>query len=176
MSADKLNCRVYVACRMTGRDRTEQIERANYVRAIFALAGIEAISPVISEGVQPEPGVLLPTSREELLGNWTRDKVLIMREAHVVLLDGADDGSVGMAREYAYNRYCLWKPTVILWHKPRGLTVAEFEDDAITTSVLDAALFIRKNYGTRCKRWRWRVRMLTRSIPKWLLGQLYAWR
>jgi hypothetical protein len=55
----------------------------------------------MSEGVQPIKGELIPASREELFGNWTRDKILISRVCHVMLLDGADEGSVGLANQNA---------------------------------------------------------------------------
>lgn len=161
---------------MTGRCRKEQVERAEDVCDTLAAYGLTAISPVISEGVQPIPGELIPASREELRGNWTRDKHLISRVAHVVLLDGADEGSVGMNREYGYNRYSLWKPTVVLWTSPRGYTVADFEDDMVAYSITEAAIFIQKNFGTRRKRWVWRIKMLARCLPKWIINQIYAWR
>ena len=172
----KNNCIVYVACRMTGRCRAEQVERAEDVCDVLRTYGLTPVSPVISEGVQPIPGELVPNSREELLGNWTRDKILISRVAHVVLLDGADEGSVGMAREHGYNRYSLWKPTVVLWNNPRGYTVADFEDDMVAISLSDAAEFISLNFGTRRKRIAWRIRMLARCLPKWIVNQIYAWR
>ena len=161
---------------MTGRCRQEQVERAEAVIDYLAEFGITAISPVISEGVPPIKGELIPNSREELFGNWTRDKHLISRVAHVVLLDGADEGSVGMAREHGYNRYSLWKPTVVLWSQYRGHTVADFEDDLVAYNLLEAANHILKHYGTRRKRWAWRIRMLARCLPKWIINQLYAWR
>lgn len=161
---------------MTGRCRAEQVARAHEVVATFKQFGLTAISPVISEGVENKPGPLIPNSESELLGNWTRDKYLIARKAHVVLLDGADEGSIGMAREYAYNRYALWKPTIILWNEPRGFTVAAFEDDAIVYSLIDAAATIAIHFATRRQRWAWRIKMLARSLPKWIVNQLYAWR
>jgi|GEM_PF-3353210 len=169
-------CIVYVACRMTGRCRAEQVERAKWAIDYLAEFGLTGISPVISEGVPAIKGELHPASKEELLGNWTRDKILISRVAHVVLLDGADEGSVGMAREHGYNRYSLWKPTVVIWNQQRGHTVADFEDDLVAYNFLEAANFILKNFGTRRKRIAWRIRMLARCLPKWIINQIYAWR
>lgn len=171
-----MSCSVYVACKMTGRSRVEQINRAQAVCDYLQFCGLTPISPVFSEGVKPTQGELFPASREELLGNWKRDKELISRECHVVLLDGADEGSIGMSREHGYNRYSLWKPTVVLWNKPRGITVAEFEDDHVAYSLVEAAWFIQKNFGTRLKRWKWRVKIINRSLPRWIWNQILAWR
>jgi hypothetical protein len=172
----KNNCCVYIACRMTGRDRVEQVRRARYICDQLKQAGITPISPVIDEKVPATPGPLIPASREELRGHWTRDKHIITRLAHVILFDGADEGSVGMGREYGFARYALWKPTIILWHSNRGITVADFEDDAIVLDIPHAIKVIYANYFTRSQRWRWRAKMLARSFPKWILRQIYAWR
>lgn len=169
-------CVVYIACRMTGRDRKEMVSRALHVCWELERFGLTPISPVLEEGVTPTQGTLVPASREELKGNWTRDKYIIRRMAHVVLLDGADEGSIGMSREYGLNRYCLWKPTVVLWGKHRGLTVADFEDDLATDYLSDAIDLIVKNFSTPWKRRKWRIKMLLHSLPKWCIDQLYAWR
>jgi hypothetical protein len=172
----KNNCIVYIACRMTGRDRVEQVRRAKFLCDKLVLAGITPISPVVDEGVKEEPGALFPTSQCELRAHWERDKHIITRIAHVVLFDGADEGSVGMAREYGLSRYCCWKPTIILWAFDRGITVADFEDDAIAFDIDNVIDKIHCNYFTRGQRWRWRLRMLNRSLPRWIVNQIYAWR
>ncbi len=161
---------------MTGRDRREQIARARSAINVLYAFGITGISPVVTEGVEPIPGDLTTTCKEMLRGHWTRDKHLISRVCHVTLLDGADEGSVGMAREHGYNRYSLWKPTVVIWNQPRGYTVADFEDDHVCFSLYEAAKYIRDNFLTRRQRWVWRIKMLVRSLPKWIINQLYAWR
>jgi hypothetical protein len=165
----------YIACRMTGRDKREQIKRAKYVKAVMEQYGITVISPVLEENVPNTPGPLINDSESRLAGFWARDKYIIRRLAHVVLVDGAHDKSFGVEREYALNRWNLWKPTVLIM-PDFGLTVSKFEDDSVTDDLHIAGEFIRARYGTWFKRFKWRVRMLSRSLPGWLLDQAYAWR
>jgi len=171
-----VDCVVYIACRMTNRDRHEQIERAQYLCQIARGFGLTPISPVLEEGVEDKPGPLVTNDPVFLRKVWAADKAIMAYRAHVTLMDGGDEGSVGMGREYGFNRYGLWKPTITLWGKDRGLTVAEWEDDGIFMSPRGALAFIAANYGTRLKRWRWRLAMLVRTLPRFLKRQVYAWR
>jgi len=162
---------------MTGRDKAEQVARALFVCKRLREVGLTPISPVICERVAAEPGVALqPGTVESLRANWRWDKHIIRRVAHVVLIDGADEGSVGVAREYALNRYCLWKPTVLLWNVNRGLTVSKFEDDLSTDNLQTAITLILQRFSTPARRRIWRLRMLLRSLPTWIFDQIYAWR
>jgi len=172
----EIDCKVYVACKMTGRSKVEQVVRAKYMCAILHAYGLEAISPVIEENVEPEDKPLSQMSEQELYKNWSRDKEIMVNESHVVLLDGNDEGSIGMSREYGFNRYCLWKPTVTLWNHDRGITVADFEDDSIFMSAHEAAAYIAFRYGSRWNRWKWRAKMLYRTLPKFIERQIRAWR
>ena len=174
--SNKIDVVVYQATKMSGRDRHEQVSRARHIVDVFALYGVKVISPVLEENVPDEPGPLVETNYARLKKNWARDKEIIAYEAHVTLMDGGDEGSVGMGREYGLNRYGLWKPTITLWNKDRGLTVAEFEDDKIFVDEYAAAYYIADTFGTRWKRWKWRVAMLIRSLPTFLKRQIYAFR
>lgn len=170
------SCVVYVACKMTGRSRTEQIERALFMCRVLREHGIVPISPVLEEGVRPGSEALKPASAGDLRSNWARDKHILRYKAHVCLMDGADEGSVGMGREYGITRYCLWKPTLVLWSHARGLTVADFEDDAIVFSPQAAAAEIEQKWLSRWQRWTWRAKLLFRCLPQFLKDQAYAWR
>lgn len=171
-----MNCKVYVCCTMTGRDRKEQVMRAQYVKAIFAQYGIEAIHPVLEERVPAVHGPLIQESVSQLEQFWRRDKEIIAYEAHAVFVDGADEGSVGVGREYAFSRYNLWKPTVLLWNKNRGVTVAQFEDDFIVADAISAAILIRAEWGTWEKRMWWRLKLLVRTLPTFIYRQLMQLR
>lgn len=170
-----MSCKAYVACRMTGRDKKEQVQRARYVCAILRQYNVEGISPVLFENVEETPGPLVNTDKERLRSFWSRDKQIIREEAHVVLVDGAHDKSFGVEREYMLNRGCLWKPTVLLC-PPMGLTVADFEDDKIVHDVHAAGAYIRDNWGTWEKRFVWRIKMLARTLPSWIWYQILAFR
>ena len=173
---NKLDVTVYIATAMSNRSKHDQVTRAKYMCDVLSIYGITPVSPVLEEKVPDEPGPLVETNYARLKKNWARDKEIIAYEAHVTLMDGGDEGSVGMGREYGLNRYGLWKPTITLWNKDRGLTVAEFEDDSIFTDEHSAAAYIAEQYGTRWKRWKWRIRMLARSLPTFIKRQVYAFR
>jgi hypothetical protein len=169
------NVSVYVACQMTGRDRHEQVKRAKHVKSVLEQYGIKVISPVLEESVEDVPGPLVNDSESRLKGFWSRDKYVIRRIAHVVLVDGAQDKSYGVEREYGLSRWNLWKPTVLLCPK-MGLTVAQFEDDMMTDNLHIAGMFIRARFGTRWKRIKWRLAMLKRCLPKRIIDEFYSWR
>lgn len=165
----------YVATRMTGRDKREQIKRAKYVCAILRQYGIEPISPVLEENVPNIPGPLINDNETRLAGYWARDKHIIRRLAHVILVDGAHEKSIGVEREYGLARWNLWKPVVLLMPNI-GLTVSKWEDDYVTDDVHKAGELIRERWGTFEKRFVWRIRMLAKCLPAWILNQLYAFR
>lgn len=172
----KLNVVVYIACRMTGRDKLEMVHRARRVCEIFREFGITPISPVIEEHVKEDEGKLINNDKERLKGFWKRDKEIIIKEAHVIFLDHAEMKSFGMEREYALSRGVLWKPTLIYLPPATPVSVAQFEDDAIFTSVHEAAKHIVDKWGTKHKRNVWRMKMLLRTLPGWLYRQVLQWR
>lgn len=160
---------------MTGRDRKEMVMRAKHVCHVLEKAGLKPISPVLEEKVKSTTGPLVNNSRTRLKIFWKRDKEIIRKIAHVVLIDGAHDKSFGVEREYGLNRWNLWKPTVLIM-KRNGITVADFEDDNVVETVEQAADVIAAKWGTRWKRWKWRIKMLDRCLPAWLWAQILAWR
>ena len=166
----------YVACKMSGRDKPEMTKRAEYVCKTLEEHGITAISPVVEEEVKPEQGKLVNHDKERLRGYWIRDKEIIIKEAHVVLMDHAEMKSFGMEREFGLSRYTLWKPTIILVPANTPLSVAQFEDDEIFYSVHHAAQEIVRQWGTRFDRIVWRAKLLNRTLPRFLYRQFLAWR
>lgn len=166
---------VYVACKMTGKDRHEQVSRAKYVCTVLRQYGINPISPVLAENVEDVPGPLVNDDKERLGRFWKRDKEIIRYETQVVLIDGAHEKSWGVEREYMLNRGVLWKPTILLC-PPMGLTVAAFEDDKICHDIHEAGAYIQSQWGTWGRRAKWRIKMLLRSLPKWIFDQILAWK
>lgn len=164
---------VYVACKMTGRDKVEMVERAKFGVSVFEKYGIKAISPVLKEEVSGE-GKLINNDKERLARFWADDKYIIRRVAHAVVFDQAEMSSFGMTREYSLNRGTLWKPSVIVTTAPAS--VAIFEDDAVVSSLNAAASLMSRQWGSRWKRWIWRTKMINRSLLKFLLDQLWSWR
>ncbi len=173
---NKVDVTVYIACKMSGVDRADMVARAQRVCDILREKGIRPISPVIEEGVKNEPGKLINSDKERLHGFWKRDKQILIQEAHVMFWDHAELKTFGGEREYCLNRGVLWKPTVIYVAPGTPTSVAEWEDDAIFSSVHAAADYIVEHWGTRRKRWQWRFKMLLRTLPKWTYRQFLAWR
>lgn len=167
-------CRVYIACKMTGRSRKQMIDRAKYLCSLFRKFGLDPISPVIEEHVQARKGSLKNTSRFRLHKKWNDDKSIICWKSHAVVLDGAETKSFGMEREHGLNRYLWWKPTLLIMPK-MGLTVAEFEDDLISGDEESVAHYLVHHHGNIYKRFKWRARIFNRSLLKFLIGQLWQW-
>lgn len=174
--ATKIDCKVYIACKMSGRDRLEMVNRAIRVCDIFKEFGLTPISPVVEEQVKAEEGKLINSDKVKLSGFWQRDKEIIMKEAHVIFLDHAEMKSFGMEREMGFARYCLWKPTVLHVAPGTVVSVAQWEDDKVFTSVHEAAKYIAETWGTRDQRFRWRLAMLKRTIPTWIKRQWWQFR
>lgn len=170
-----MTCKVYLGCKMSGADKAEMVKRALRICEIFREAGLTPISPVIEEQVKDEPGKLINSDKERLHGFWTRDKEIIANEAHVIYFDRFEQKSFGMEREYGLARYCLWKPTVVHVSPGTVTSVAEWEDDVLCTSVHEAARIIAGTWGTARQRRLWRLKMLWRTLPKWLYRQVKAW-
>lgn len=168
-------CRVYIACRMTGRSRQEMIKRAKYVSSVFQQAGCEAISPVIREHVQGRKGVLKNPSKLRLCKKWREDKSILAWECHGMAWDEAQNKSTGAEREHGISRYLWWKPTALIVPEPHGLTVASFEDDLISGDVEAVAHYFSEKHGDVYKRFKWRLDMLNKSLPKFIIGQIWQW-
>jgi hypothetical protein len=167
---------VYVACKMTGRDKGEMVHRAQFVVETLALFGIKGISPVLEEGVKVDHVKLINYDKEQVRGFWARDKYIIRYISHAVLFDHAEMTSLGMTREYSLNRGTLWKPTAVLLEKNAPTSVAAFEDDLLGYSVHTMAAEMSLRWGSRWKRWGWRATMMNRSLLRWVYDQCWAWR
>lgn len=168
--------KVYVACKMTGRDKAEMVSRAHFVLSVLALNGIEGISPVIEESVKADHVKLVNQDEVKLKGFWARDKYIIRRIAHACLFDHAEMLSFGMIREYCLSRGVLWKPSVTLLEKGVPLSVSKWEDDAVFYSTHAAAVYMSQMWSSRYKRIMWRLKMINRSLLRWIVDQLYQWR
>lgn len=176
MGTSSITVKCYVACSMSGQEKPEMIARAKRVCEILRESGITPISPVIEENVKDEPGKLINSDKDKLLGFWTRDKEILVKEAHVMLWDHAERHSHGATREYCLARGVLWKPVVVYIPQGSHVSVAPFEDDLVVSSIHEAAKHIVEQWGTRQRRWKWRTKMLLRTLPKWLWRQVLAWR
>jgi hypothetical protein len=169
------SCTVYVACSMTGRDKLEMVRRATFVCDVLKAYGLTPISPVLAESVPAQQGKLVNHDAAKVQKFWATDKYFIRRPARVIWMDHGEMHSFGMTREYCLSRGVLWKPTVMYVPQGTPLSVAPYEDDLIGYSVHFLAAQIKKRWGSRWDYWMWRLQMLNRSLPGWLLDQLWAW-
>ncbi len=172
----KLDCKVYLATKMTGCDKAELVARAERVCEIFKEYGLIPISPVFEEGIKSENVKLINSDKKDLAYRWQEDKKVIIEQSHVLFWDQAEQKSFGVEREYALNRFTLWKPTVIYVAPGTPTSVAEWEDDKVFNSVHAAAEYIRDTWGTVEQRRKWRWEMLKRTVPTFLYRQWLAFR
>lgn len=168
-----MSVKIYTAAKMTGRDQKEMVETAKKNKKIFEAYGVVVLDPIIEEHVKAEKHVLVDKPLAILKDYWNRDKQMI-RDAHVVVDTTPEAKSEGVAHEIGYARYNLWKPIVRIYtegSKPTSM-IAVFEDDLIVHSPEEAAVQIQKYWGTWMKRTLWRIGLLNRCLPKWIMYQI----
>ena len=165
--------KAYIAHGMTGRTGEELINESLHVLEVCKRYGVNPLDPVIEEGVKKtDPRV--QSTNDVLPRLWKRDKEMI-RNAHVLIDVTANRKSEGVAHEIGYARYSLWKPTIrvsMSYTRNPNISIANLEDDLIVASIEQAAYFAQLRWGTWGKRLRWRIKMLTRCFPKWVVHQL----
>lgn len=169
--------RIYPARAMTGRIKEEVVKEAKKDKEFFEAAGFDVLCPVISEGVEPTKQILR-SSKKAMDTYWARDKQMI-REAHILFNMSPDQPSLGVIREHGYARYNLWKKVISVFPPgklPAKAAICHYEDDYVTDNIMDAVCEAYRTHGTLWKRIKWRIRMLNRSVPKWLLYQLLEFK
>lgn len=165
--------RVYLARGMTGRIKAEVVEEAARDRRWCQYMRTIPLCPVEIEEVQPTLAKLL-ADKKHMDIFWARDKQMI-RNAHVIFDMTPHLNSEGCKHELGYARYCLWKPVIRVFptgQKPFTSSVAFYEDDYITDSIVDALWYANEYFGTRKKRVLWRLKMLRGSFLKWVKQQI----
>lgn len=166
------------ACRgMTGRVKEDVVKEATADREWLTKAGFTVLCPVEKENVPATQQVLM-ASKKALEKYWPEDKRMI-REANIIFDLTPHLNSEGSKHEIGYGRYCLWKPVVRVFPNgklPPPSSVARFEDDFICDSLEEAIEYSLRVHGTWFKRFNWRLRMINRCLPKWLLHQILEWK
>ena len=168
-----MSVKIYLCRGMTGRDKADVFVEAKEQRTFLTKAGFTILCPVAEEGVKFERGELRST-KKEMDKHWKRDKEMI-REAHMVWDMTPHRKSEGCSHELGYARYCLWKPVVRVYPSeqlPDDGSVAYYEDDAITDSILEAIEYTLRVHGTFWRRLKWRAKMLSKSLFKWIWYQI----
>ena len=167
---------------MTGEPWAKLYETAVNDSQTLLSHGVAVADPVLAEidkrGYVPE-GVCGEQREDyaDLANHWARDKKML-RWAHVLIDLSPEQKSEGVAHEIGYARYYLWKPIVRVYRNGRrpSASIAYFENDVIATSLEEAAQIIRERWGTRWKRFLWRLNMYRRCRLRALWHELGGWR
>lgn len=162
--------KVYVAQRMTGQYCDEMVTEALKASRALANFGFHALSPVLNEAISNKHELLPDTSLEDLRKHWQKDKRLL-QDAHIVLDLNGLGKSDGVNTELGYARFFLWKP-VIRIHPKAGMLISTLEHDVVVASLSDALLFMRETWGTKRQLLWWRLKVLNRSLLKFVTLQV----
>lgn len=169
--------KVYVARAMTGRVKEDVVKEAKADKAYLENLGFIVLDPVTSEGVT-ETQDILQSPKEKMDVYWPRDKQMI-REAHVVFNMSPHMPSLGVMREHGYARYHLWKKTVTIFQHskmPEEGAICYYEDDLVTATLEEAALDSLRTHGTFWRRFKWRLALCIRCLPKAIWHHLGEWK
>ena len=173
---------IYVCHAMTGRPWNEVKDQSRAVKVFLESRGFEVIDPIeiendsVSENIDTDESSIPNRIDEGGKKAWYGDKIAI-RKAHVVLDITPELKSEGVLRELGYARFYLFKPIIRLYQlksEPHMVTI--FEDDAVVRSLEEAADVIEDRWGTWPKRIMWRIKMLSRSLPKFIYRQFLEFK
>lgn len=159
----------YTCQRMTGRYCDEMLREAEMLQRMLGNHGIRILNPVLEEGIPDEHILLDNVPPEKLEHFWRRDKEMI-RESDILIDYMTMNKSDGSNKEVAYNRFCLWKPTIRVWDGGGGL-ISRIEDDIVVPTLIEAVSIAIEKWGTYEKLKEWRINMLVRCYPKWAVYQ-----
>ncbi|SRR5229473_4710026 len=168
---------IYCARSMTGRVKEEVVNEAKADKEFLEKAGFTVFCPVVAENVQPTKQVLL-SSKKAMDEYWPRDKKMI-EDSHVLFDMTPERKSEGVAHELGYARYFLYRPVVRVYREgklPVPSSVAYFEDDHITDSLLGAIEYTLRMHGTLAKRLKWRFNLYVRCLPKMVKCWIGGWK
>lgn len=165
--------KVYLARGMSGRIKEDVVEEARKDKEFLEKAGFKVLCPVTEEKVKAENKILQSTYAH-MVKYWARDKQMI-NEADIIIDCTAHLNSEGVKHEVLYARYHLWKPVIRIFpagQLPPRSSIAQFEDDAIVDSLLEAIEWMLRVYGTPYKRLKWKLNILDRCILKYIQVRL----
>jgi hypothetical protein len=167
MSKDtNMKLRVYLAQKMTGLSCKEILKKAKTATKILEDHGLEVWSPAIEEKIPNSKKPLTVLTKEDLLAKWLVDKKVGLRTCHILLDIDGDLSSEGVNVERGNVRWYLWRPTIRVKSPGHTYSISNIEDDFIASSVRQAAIFIKRRWGTRRKWVMWKLNHIIFGIPK----------
>lgn len=161
---------IYLAQAMSNLYCDDILRTAMEAKEKLEKAGFEVLSPVIEEGV-PNKHIRLVNSLGRLKGFWRRDKECLQK-CHLMLDLESMGRSDGVNVEMGLTRFAYWKPLVRV-HPTLGCVISRLEYDNVCASLDEAIVFMKRNYGTKGKLLRWRLKMLRKSLLKFVVLQVY---
>lgn len=171
-----MSVKIYAARAMTGRYCDDLWTETLDNKFAFRQYGIETHDPVIEEGL-PKEHVLLPNRvDEDGLRVWKADKRAIAFDCHVFVDCTASRRSEGVFHELGLARYGYWKPIVRIYDYGATIPmIAKFEDDVIVHSIDEAAKIINERWGTKWKRFKWRLALYAKKRWKMAFFEFLFW-
>lgn len=160
---------VYVCVKMTGKFMDELVMDAEQMTRMLNNHGFEVLHPVLIENVPRIHEVLEQTDGQRLDRYWLRDKQCL-KECHLIFDDRSCNKSDGVGVELGLARFCYWKPVLRIFPEA-GICISKIEYDHVFESRIDGVKYMQEHFGSTRKILLWRLRMLARSLPTFILLQ-----
>ena len=167
--------KVYIAMKMTGLEAGAITVKNDHAKKELKERGIESISPWDKEKHLYKPHDIVQAGHKILTKIWQKDKSEVMECYGVIDIDG-NLFSRGTGIETGFNRFGLMRPTIFVDNATN--TIRNLEGDLVVASIQDAAELINRLWGTRLKRWLWRLTVVwsLKSIWNRITRELQGWR
>lgn len=167
-----MKIRVYLGQKMTGLSCRTIRRKAEKATKILSRFGLDVWSPAVEEAVPKSDRTLDVLSKEDLLAKWLIDKKDGMKSCHIILDIDGDLHSEGVSIERGFMRWYAWRPTIRVKSPGHIYSISNIEDDFIASNVRQAAIFIKRRWGTRRKWIMWKLSHIIFGIPKLLWLQV----
>lgn len=165
---------VYPCLTMTGRTGNQVWRKYRKQRLTASKYGVRVNSPLPGEGIKDTPRVIKDRRGKGGTKIWRKDSGQIYR-SNAILFEKDNMRSQGSIFELVKARGSLFKITVIVHPKPGFIT--REQGDVVAKSMDSALKQLAVRFGSRRQRFYWRMGMLMKSAPKFLLRQIKElWR
>jgi hypothetical protein len=157
--------RIYPARGMTGRDQAQVVAEAKVDKEFMEKAGIDVLCPVTKENVKALHKPLF-SDKKHMNIYWPTDKKML-QDAHIIFDMTPHLNSEGVKHEVGLMRYCYWKKTIRIFpvgQIPSSSSIAAYEDDYLTDSLIDAIGEAYRTHGSYWKRLVWRFNLYRKCV------------
>jgi hypothetical protein len=157
---------------MTGHKCNEILKKAKKIKKVFEKEGLNIWSPVLKEKIPNKPIPLDVISKDDLLAKWEMDKKEGLANCHVIYDADGDKYSEGVSIERGYMRWYVWRPVIRRKNPGHPYSISNIEEDKIVYTHKQAAIYIKKNWGSRSKWVIWKLNHIIFGIPKFIYRQI----